>query len=61
MPQLREDYAFLSFPVWGDAGWEAEGDCPGFPFAGPFTGPAGAYLDAHLACNWVAWKTPSRP
>ncbi len=24
-------------------------------------GLAGAYLEAHLAWSWVAWKTPSRP
>jgi hypothetical protein len=24
-------------------------------------GFAGAYLEAHLAWSWVAWKTPSRP
>jgi hypothetical protein len=24
-------------------------------------GAAGAYLLAHLACSWVAWKVPSRP
>ena len=32
------------------------GAAPGWPF-----GVAGAYLLAHLACNAVAWKTPSRP
>ena len=24
-------------------------------------GLAGAYLEAHLAWSWTAWKTPSRP
>src|ERR1017187_1657637 len=31
------------------------------PAAGAAPGWAGAYFEAHLACNWVAWKTPSRP
>jgi hypothetical protein len=29
-------------------------------FAG-LTGCCGIYLEAHLACSCLAWKTPSRP
>src|ERR1700716_422305 len=34
-------------------GWVA-GVAPGWP-------GCGAYFDEHLACNCLAWKTPSRP